>query len=67
MKFFFNVFFIFIFSINIAVSNEKNTIRYIDLNFIINESIAGKKIKQNLENENSKKLEEFKKITFKRN
>ena len=62
MKFIFKIFFIFIISINIATSNEKNTIRYIDLNFIINESIAGKKIKQKLENENSKKIEEFKKI-----
>ena len=62
MKFFSKIFLILILSINFAVSNEKNTIRYIDLNFIINESIAGKKIKQTLESENSKKIEEFKKI-----
>ena len=62
MKYFFKIFFIFILLSNIAASDEKNTIRYIDLNFIINESIAGKKIKQNLESENSKKIEEFKKI-----
>ena len=62
MKFFSKIFLILILSINFAVSNEKNTIRYIDLNFIINESIAGKKIRQTLESENSKKIEEFKKI-----
>ena len=62
MKYFFKIFFIFTLLSNIATSDEKNTIRYIDLNFIINESIAGKKIKQNLEAENSKKIEEFKKI-----
>ena len=62
MKFFFKIFLISICFTSIASSNEKNIIRYIDLNYIINESIAGKKIKQKLENENSKKIEEFKKI-----
>ncbi|WP_440930942.1 OmpH family outer membrane protein [Candidatus Pelagibacter sp.] len=62
MKFYFKIFLISICFTSIASSNEKNTIRYIDLNYIINESIAGKKIKQKLENENSKKIEEFKKI-----
>ena len=47
---------------NIAFSNDKQNFKIVDINFIMNQSIAGKDILKTLDKENKKKIEEFKKI-----
>ena len=51
----------FIFFSKISLSHEK-TIVYIDLNMIMNNSIAGKSITSQLENNHKKNISKFKKI-----
>ena len=46
----------------IALSNDEQNFKIVDINFIMNESIAGKDILKTLDKENKKKIEEFKKI-----
>ena len=53
--------FIFIFFSKISLSHEK-TIVYIDLNRIMNDSIAGKSITSQLENNHKKNISKFKNI-----
>ena len=53
--------FFFIFFSNISLSHEK-TIVYIDLNKIMNNSIAGKSITSQLENNHKKNISKFKNI-----
>ena len=45
-----------------ALSNDKQNFKIVDINFIMNQSIAGKDILKTLDKENKKKIEEFKKI-----
>ena len=47
---------------NVAFSNDKQNFKIVDINFIMNQSIAGKDILKTLDKENKKKIEEFKKI-----
>ena len=59
MKFIF-IIFLTILKFEIAFANEK--IAFIDLNFIINNSVAGKSIKNYVNNLNKEKINYFKKI-----
>ena len=54
------IFFLIIFSNSFAYSNEK--IYYIDMDYIVNNSVAGKSIIKQLEEEKKSYLTEFKKI-----
>ena len=57
----FIIIFFFLFT-NSLLAENKLDIRFIDLNFIINNSIMGEKIKNNLKDNNQKILDEFKVI-----
>ena len=60
MNFFFKIIFLFYLLTNLTLANEQLNFRYIDINFILNNSEAGKKILKKLENNNLKKIEDFK-------
>lgn len=59
MKYFF-LFILILFKINNALSDDK--IAFIDLNYIMNNSLSGKSINSFIKDLNKTKLEEFKKI-----
>ena len=54
------LFFIFLIFSNLSLA--ENRIVYLDVVFLLNESIAGKDVNQKLLKLNSKNIEEFKKI-----
>tara|TARA_B100000989_G_scaffold39394_1_gene24976 strand:- start:803 stop:1321 length:519 start_codon:yes stop_codon:yes gene_type:complete len=60
MKFFFkNIIFFFIF---ISVSEANNNVKFIDINFIVNNSISGKNLNEIIEKKNKKVVSELNKI-----
>ena len=60
MKFFFqNIIFFFIF---IGVSEANNNVKFIDINFIVNNSISGKNLNEIIEKKNKKVVLELNKI-----
>ena len=60
MKFFFKkIIFFFLF---ISVSEANNNVRFIDINFIVNNSISGKNLNEIIENKNKKVVSELNKI-----
>ena len=60
MKLFVKLIILFFFLNNIVFGNEKINLRYIDMNYIINNSDIGKKIIKKLEDENAKNINLFK-------
>ena len=60
MKLFIKLIVLYFFLNNIALGNEKINLRYIDMNYIINNSDIGKKIIKKLEDENVKNINSFK-------
>ncbi len=57
MKFFFkNIIFFFLL---ISISEASNNIRYVDINFIVNNSISGKDLNQIVEKKNKKIISEL--------
>lgn len=60
MKLFIKLIVLYFFLNNIALGNEKINLRYIDMNYIINNSDIGKKIIKKLEDENAKNINLFK-------
>ena len=60
MKFFFKkIIFFFLF---ISVSEANNNVNFIDINFIVNNSISGKNLNEIIEKKNKKIVSEFNKI-----
>ena len=57
MKFLFKVISIFFLLFGISIANE--SIRYLDINYIVNNSTSGKKLNQIIENENKKIISEL--------
>ena len=53
---------IILFFNNISIAQENLNLKYVDLNFIINNSIIGKKIKENLKNKNKIIIQNHSKI-----
>ena len=60
MKLFIKLILLYFFLNNIVLGNEKINLRYIDMNYIINNSDIGKKIIKKLEDENAKNINLFK-------
>ena len=60
MKLFIKLILLYFFLNNIVLANEKINLRYIDMNYIINNSDIGKKIIKKLEDENTKNINLFK-------
>ena len=60
MKFFFKkIIFFFLF---ISVSEANNNVKFIDINFIVNNSISGKNLNEIIEKKNKKVVSELNKI-----
>ena len=59
------IFFIIFFVSTSAISNEKIPVKYIDLNYIVNNSIVGKKIKDLIIKEKTKLEKEHQNIETK--
>ena len=57
MKFLFKVISIFFLLFGISIANE--SIRYVDINYIVNNSTSGKKLNQIIENKNKKIISEL--------
>ena len=60
MKFFFKK--IIIFFLLIGISEANNNVKFIDINFIVNNSISGKNLNEIIENKNKKVVSELNKI-----
>lgn len=60
MKLFIKLILLYFFLNNIVLGNETINLRYIDMNYIINNSDIGKKIIKKLEDENTKNINLFK-------